>query len=74
MAHETDDTVAILRNQLAAATRILESRDILNYSGHISTRIPGSDDILIQRRNDSRSTLMPDRIVRVSKEGVPLDN
>jgi len=74
MDHEADDVVSILRNQVAAATRILESRDILNYSGHISTRIPGSDDILIQRRNDSRSTLIPERIVRVSKDGVPLDN
>lgn len=63
------NVVAKLRMQLAAATRMLEQCGILNYSGHISSRIPGSDDILIQRRNDPRATLEPDRILRVRMDG-----
>ena len=55
---------------IAAATRVLEWREILNYSGHISCRLPEQRDaILIQRRNDSRAQLRPDRMVKVNLDG-----
>jgi ribulose-5-phosphate 4-epimerase/fuculose-1-phosphate aldolase len=63
MATGANDTLAL---EIAAATRLLEWRGILNYSGHISCRVPGEDAILIQRRNDSRAQLRPERLVRVS--------
>ena len=63
------DTLGAIGLDLAAATRLLEWRGILNYSGHISCRIPDSDAILIQRRNDSRAQLRPERMVRVTLDG-----
>jgi ribulose-5-phosphate 4-epimerase/fuculose-1-phosphate aldolase len=69
MKNEESPLVAGTCRQIAAATRVLESRGILNYSGHISSRVPGTDTILIQRRNDSRTKLEPERILRVALDG-----
>jgi ribulose-5-phosphate 4-epimerase/fuculose-1-phosphate aldolase len=69
MSNSEPVSISKLRLQLAAATRMLEQRQIINYSGHISCRVPGSDDILIQSRNDSRATLEPERILRVGPDG-----
>ncbi len=69
-----DKAVAQISREVAAATRILEWRGVLNYSGHISCRIPGTQDILIQRRNDSRAKVLPERLVRVAMDGRTLSN
>lgn len=74
MSGVSSNTVSKICLELAAATRMLEQRGILNYSGHISCRVPDSDDILIQRRNDPRATLDPQRIVRVRPDGSTVGN
>jgi L-ribulose-5-phosphate 4-epimerase len=52
--------------ELAAATRMLEAEDILDYSGHISCRIPGRDDaFMIQIGSTSRQELGPADILIV---------
>jgi L-ribulose-5-phosphate 4-epimerase len=63
------DELEQIKLDIAASTRLLEWQGIINYSGHISYRIPGRDSILIQRRNDSRAQLRPDRMVEVSLDG-----
>jgi hypothetical protein len=44
-APATADTVAL---ETAVVTRLLVTEGILDYSGHISTRIPGRDAFVIQ--------------------------
>lgn len=52
--------------ELAAATRMLEAENILDYSGHVSSRIPGRDDaFLIQIGSTSRQELGPSDILVV---------
>jgi L-ribulose-5-phosphate 4-epimerase len=52
--------------ELAAATRLLEKEGILDYSGHVSSRIPGRDDaFLIQIGSTSRQELDPADILVV---------
>jgi L-ribulose-5-phosphate 4-epimerase len=60
---------AQLRVQLATVTRILHSEGVLDYSGHISARVPGRDALLVQQRTDPRSDVMPDAIVMVDFDG-----
>lgn len=62
-------TAEALRCDVAAATRMLTDLDILNYSGHISARIDGSEHFLIQVFDDVRSTLVPDRLLVVDLDG-----
>src|SRR3954451_5829524 len=52
--------------ELAAATRLLEKEGILDYSGHVSSRIPGRDDaFMIQIGSPSRQELDPADILIV---------
>jgi len=52
--------------ELAAATRLLEKEGILDYSGHVASRIPGRDDaFLIQIGSTSRQELDPADILIV---------
>src|SRR5438128_2583317 len=41
--------------ETAATTRLLEEEGILDYSGHVSTRIPGRDAFVIQIGSTSRA-------------------
>jgi L-ribulose-5-phosphate 4-epimerase len=59
----TDTKVAALRAQLAACTRLLHREKILNYSGHISARIPERDAFLIQSFSESRAQVGPEGLV-----------
>ena len=58
-----------LREQIAAATRMLVSHEILDYSGHVTSRVPGTDHIMIQSATDSRAELSPDRLLIVELDG-----
>jgi L-ribulose-5-phosphate 4-epimerase len=69
MAISADPSTTALREQIAMVTRMLETSGVLNYSGHVSSRVPDSDDILIQPRNDSRATLRAERVLRVKPSG-----
>ncbi len=59
----TDPKVAPLRAQLAACTRLLHREKILNYSGHISVRIPERNAFLIQSFSESRAQVSPESLV-----------
>lgn len=61
--------IARLQAQVAAATRLLNMLGILDYSGHISVRVPGRDALLIQPHTDSRAELTPERVLVVDFDG-----
>lgn len=62
-------TVERLRGEVAAATRMLVQLGLLDYSGHVSARLPGSEAFLIQQASDPRSAVVPQRILTVGFDG-----
>ena len=55
--------------ETAATTRLLESEGILDYSGHVSTRIPGREAFVIQIGSTSRAEVSPDSMLVVDYDG-----
>jgi ribulose-5-phosphate 4-epimerase/fuculose-1-phosphate aldolase len=55
--------------EVAAATRMLVMEEILDYSGHISSRVPGEGGFLIQQRTNSRKEIDPDGLLLVGYDG-----
>jgi len=51
--------------ETAAVTRLLVSQGILDYSGHVSARIPGRDAFIIQIGSTSRAEISPDSMLVV---------
>lgn len=62
-ALKTSNSHEQLRARLAAATRMLNMAGILDYSGHISARIPGTNLFYIQTRNESRAEVTAGSVV-----------
>ena len=63
------DTTTQLREDLVTCTRLLVFSGVLDYSGHVSARIPGTDHVLIQPRDMSRAALTPDDLLVVDLDG-----
>jgi len=59
--------------EAAAATRLLESEGILDYSGHVSTRIPERDAFVIQIGSTSRAEVTPESMLVVDYDGKVLE-
>lgn len=55
--------------EVAAATRMLVMEEILDYAGHISTRVPGEEAFVIQRRTDLRAEVEPGNLLLVGYDG-----
>jgi ribulose-5-phosphate 4-epimerase/fuculose-1-phosphate aldolase len=62
-----------LREDLVNCTRLLVFRNILDYSGHLSARLPGTDHVLIQPRDTSRAALSPTDLLVVDLEGTVIE-
>jgi len=58
-----------LKKTLAMSSRMLFNSGLVDYSGHISVRIPGSDHLLILPHPVSRATVKPDDMVVTDFEG-----
>ena len=58
-----------MRAQVAACTRLLNMAGILHYSGHVSVRAPGKEQLYIQSREQSRAEVTPDSILLVDFDG-----
>lgn len=59
-----------VREDLVTCTRLLVVEQILDYSGHLSARVPGHDDlVLVQPRDTSRAALRPEDLLIVDLEG-----
>ncbi|WP_345751644.1 class II aldolase/adducin family protein [Microbacterium rhizophilus] len=61
--------LAEIKIQLAHAIRMLVRAELLDMNGHLSYRIPGTDELLINSRKASRATLTADNIVRIDLDG-----
>jgi len=59
--------------ETAAVTRLLVEEGILDYSGHIATRIPGRDAFVIQIGSNSRAELTPEAMLVVDHQGEVLE-
>lgn len=62
-----------LRDQVATCTRLLVMQDVMDYSGHVSVRIPGTERILIQPRDTSRLALGAADLLVVDLNGKVLE-
>ncbi len=58
-----------LKKNLAMSSRMLFNSGLVDYSGHISARIPGSDHLLILPHPVSRATVVADDMVVTDFEG-----
>src|SRR6516165_1417455 len=61
--------ISDLKRKLAMSSRMLFNSGLVDYSGHISARIPGSDHLLILPHPVSRATVVADDIVVTDFEG-----
>jgi ribulose-5-phosphate 4-epimerase/fuculose-1-phosphate aldolase len=62
-----------LREELIACTRMMVMAELLDYSGHVSARLPGTDRFLIPARDASRAGIGADDILVVDLAGKVLD-
>jgi len=58
-----------LRQEVAAATLLLNDLGILGYSGHVSARLPDGENFLIQSVDQSRAALGPDDLLTCGLDG-----
>ena len=58
-----------LKTKLALSARMLFHAGLVDYSGHISARIPGSEHLLILPHPVSRATVAPDDMVVTDFDG-----
>jgi ribulose-5-phosphate 4-epimerase/fuculose-1-phosphate aldolase len=58
-----------LRAQVAAATRIMVMEDLIDYSGHVSVRVPGRNAFFIQPGIQPRSDVTADSLLMVGFDG-----
>src|SRR5688572_31840220 len=58
-----------LKKKLAMSSRMLFNAGLVDYSGHISARIPGSDHLVILPHPVSRATVKPDDMVITDFDG-----
>jgi L-ribulose-5-phosphate 4-epimerase len=61
--------LADLKSKLAMSSRMLFNAGLVDYSGHISARIPGSDRLLILPHPVSRALVKPDDMVVTDFDG-----
>ena len=58
-----------LRQQVAACTLMLNELGILGYSGHVSARVPGENEFLVQSFDQSRAELTPEQLLVCDFDG-----
>jgi L-ribulose-5-phosphate 4-epimerase len=63
------DTEETLKVKVAQAVRMLAVEGIVNYSGHVSARVPGTNRVLINSRDASREIVQSENIVTVDLDG-----
>ncbi|MET7998783.1 class II aldolase/adducin family protein [Amycolatopsis sp. NPDC005232] len=67
---QADTDADRVRADLVTCTSLLVFKGVLDYSGHLSARVPGTDDrIFIQPRDASRAALRPEDLLVVDLDG-----
>jgi L-fuculose-phosphate aldolase len=61
-----------LRQQLADALSMMERAEVIDFNGHMSCRLPGSDHILINSGKSVRSALSAADIIEIDLDGNPV--
>jgi ribulose-5-phosphate 4-epimerase/fuculose-1-phosphate aldolase len=65
MSQPKNATESKLREQLVDCTRMMVMAELLDYSGHVSARLPGTDRFLIPARDASRAGITAEDILVV---------
>jgi len=63
----------LLQIEVATCVRMLEYMGLIDFSGHVSARVPGTNTILINPYGKTRHVLGPEDITRVSTDGESLE-
>ena len=58
-----------LRDEVATCIKLLVSQGLIDFSGHVSARIPGTAEILINSRELSRNAIKPGDLLRLTMDG-----
>jgi L-fuculose-phosphate aldolase len=61
-----------LKQQLADALRMMERAEVIDFNGHMSCRLPGTDHVLINSGKSVRSALTAADIIAIDMEGKPV--
>ena len=61
-----------LRQQLADALSMMERAEVIDFNGHMSCRVPGSPNILINSGKSVRSNLSAADIIEIDLDGQPV--
>ncbi len=64
-----DADIVVLKDKLARACRILEMTGLIDFSGHISGRIPEGETFFIHPMELSRAEVTPDDMVEMTLTG-----
>lgn len=62
-----------LRQQLADALSMMERAEVIDFNGHMSCRLPGTEHILINAGKSVRSDLDAGDIIAIDLDGKPVD-
>ena len=65
-------TTAALKQQLCDALSMLERAEVIDFNGHMSCRLPGSDHVLINSGKSVRSALSAEDIIAIDMDGRPV--
>jgi len=63
---------AELRQQLADALSMMERAEVIDFNGHMSCRLPGTQNILINSGKSVRSALTAADIIEIDLDGKPV--
>ena len=61
-----------LKEMLADALRMLEQAEVIDFNGHMSCRVPGTDRMFINSGKSVRSALTADDIIEIDMDGKPV--
>jgi L-fuculose-phosphate aldolase len=62
-----------LKRMLADALRMLERAEVIDFNGHMSCRLPGTDHVLINSGKSVRSALTARDIIAIDMDGKAVD-
>ncbi len=61
-----------LARTLADALRMLEAAEVIDFNGHMSCRVPGTEHVLINSGKSVRSWITPADIIAIDMDGKPV--
>lgn len=69
-----DQSVSVrqLKQDLVDALSMMERAEVIDFNGHMSCRLPGTDHILINSGKSVRSLLQPEDIIEIDLDGKPV--